>query len=119
MRWTRPIRQLRSGVCIGIFPEGTRSLGRGLRARSGAGRLALAVPEATIVCCRVVGHNRCGAIAATSARQRRILPARRRATARGETAAQVSERLLAEIRAGAPRSVPGRRRTQQKYRAAL
>ena len=31
---------LRSGVCIGVFPEGTRSLGRELRAHSGAGRLA-------------------------------------------------------------------------------
>ena len=43
------------GVCIGIFPEGTRSLGRELRARSGAGRLALAVPEAKVVLCRVRG----------------------------------------------------------------
>ena len=38
------IEQLRAGACIGIFPEGTVSRGRTLRSRSGAGRLALAVP---------------------------------------------------------------------------
>ncbi len=37
------------GACIGIYPEGTRSLGRALRARSGIGYLARAVPEATII----------------------------------------------------------------------
>ncbi|MFN2517568.1 MAG: lysophospholipid acyltransferase family protein, partial [Jatrophihabitantaceae bacterium] len=51
------VRELGAGACVGIFPEGTRSLGRDLRARSGAGRLALAVPEATIVCARVTGST--------------------------------------------------------------
>jgi 1-acyl-sn-glycerol-3-phosphate acyltransferase len=46
---------LKDGGCIGVFPEGTRSLGRELRARSGAGRLVLAVPGTTIVCARVTG----------------------------------------------------------------
>ncbi|HWS35740.1 MAG TPA: lysophospholipid acyltransferase family protein [Actinoplanes sp.] len=46
---------LASGGCLGIFPEGTRSLGRQLRARSGVGRLAQAVPEARIVCAAVSG----------------------------------------------------------------
>jgi 1-acyl-sn-glycerol-3-phosphate acyltransferase len=45
----RAMTELRSGACVGIFPEGTRSLGRKLRARSGLGRLAAAVPEATVV----------------------------------------------------------------------
>jgi len=51
------IRQLRSGVCIGVFPEGTRSLGRELRARSGVGRLAQLVPEAVVVCVRTNGST--------------------------------------------------------------
>ena len=51
----RAIEELRDGRCIGVFPEGTRSLGRELRARSGFGRLADAVPEAQIVCCTVEG----------------------------------------------------------------
>src|SRR6202000_2762729 len=45
----RAIEELRKGSCIGIYPEGTRSLGRALRARSGIGHLARAVPEATIL----------------------------------------------------------------------
>src|SRR5947199_4041994 len=45
----RAIEELRRGACIGIYPEGTRSLGRVLRARSGIGYLARAVPEARIV----------------------------------------------------------------------
>jgi hypothetical protein len=49
------IGRLRSGACIGVFPEGTRSAGRALRARSGAGRLALAVPDAAIVCAAAAG----------------------------------------------------------------
>lgn len=49
------IQRLRDGACIGVFPEGTRSRGRELRARSGLGRLAQAVPEAEIVCCSVAG----------------------------------------------------------------
>src|SRR5438067_10382378 len=45
----RAIEELRKGACIGIYPEGTRSLGRALRARSGIGYLAQAVPEAAII----------------------------------------------------------------------
>ena len=45
----RAIEELRKGACIGIYPKGTRSLGRALRARSGVGYLARAVPEATII----------------------------------------------------------------------
>src|ERR1700729_389873 len=36
----RAIEELRNGACIGIYPEGTRSLGRALRARSGVGYMA-------------------------------------------------------------------------------
>ncbi len=113
------IRQLRSGVCIGIFPEGTRSLGRNLRARSGVGRLALAVPEATIVCCRVVGTTDVVRVPHRPRIRVEFFPPAGGPPRPDENAAQFSERLLAEIRAGAPRSVPGRRRTERKYRARL
>lgn len=49
------IARLRAGACIGVFPEGTRSRGRELRARSGVSRLAAAVPEAQVVGCSVTG----------------------------------------------------------------
>src|SRR6516165_9938776 len=45
----RAIEELRNGACIGIYLEGTRSLGRVLRARSGVGYLARAVPDARII----------------------------------------------------------------------
>jgi 1-acyl-sn-glycerol-3-phosphate acyltransferase len=110
---------LEAGVCIGVFPEGTRSLGRPLRARSGAGRLALAVPEAELVCVRVVG--------ATDVVR---FPHRPRITVEffrpaggplrpGESPADLMQRLLEEIRSGAPGTVPGRRRKAAKYRAEL
>ncbi len=46
---SRAVEELRAGACIGVFPEGTRSRGEVLRARSGVGRLALEVPEAKLV----------------------------------------------------------------------
>jgi 1-acyl-sn-glycerol-3-phosphate acyltransferase len=98
----RAISELRAGACIGVFPEGTRSLGRELRARSGFGRLAAAVPEAQVVCCTVVGTTDI-----TSP------PKRPRVTIRfftpaggglldGESPGELSARLVAEIRAQAP-----------------
>ena len=51
----RAVEELRRGACIGVFPEGTRSRGKVLRARSGVGRLALEVPEAKLVCVAIEG----------------------------------------------------------------
>ncbi len=106
----RAIAELRGGACIGVFPEGTRSGGRELRARSGFGRLAEAVPEAEIVCC---------AVAETVDLVR--FPTRPRLRARffrpsggglgpGETATELTVRVLAEIRASAQPVPYGRRR---------
>jgi 1-acyl-sn-glycerol-3-phosphate acyltransferase len=49
------IDALREGSCVGVFPEGTRSRGKVLRARSGVGRLVLEVPEAHVSCVAVSG----------------------------------------------------------------
>jgi 1-acyl-sn-glycerol-3-phosphate acyltransferase len=98
----RAIEELRAGACIGVFPEGTRSLGRKLRARSGFGRLAAAVPEAQVVCCTVVGTTD---IARFPRRPRiavRFFVPADGGLGNGETPGELSVRLLAEIRAEAP-----------------
>jgi len=105
----RAIEALRAGACIGVFPEGTRSLGTQLRARSGIGRLAEAVPEAAIVLAAVTGTT-------DFAR----FPKRPRVRVRfsrpaggdyrlGEEYGAFGARLLEEIRAGAPVVAAGRR----------
>ncbi len=107
----RAIEELRKGACIGIYPEGTRSLGRALRARGGVGYLAQAVPQATIV-----GAACTGTVAITRfPRQRpRVLVEffafDRPAIAPEESPQQYSTRLLAQIRQRAPIEVAGRRR---------
>jgi 1-acyl-sn-glycerol-3-phosphate acyltransferase len=107
----RAIAELRAGRCIGVFPEGTRSLGRTLRARSGFGRLADAVPEAQIVCCTVQGTVDIPKFPKSRphVRVRFFAPAEggRRP---GESAKELSDRLLAEIRSYAPIAQAGRRR---------
>jgi 1-acyl-sn-glycerol-3-phosphate acyltransferase len=115
----RAIEELRAGACIGIFPEGTRSLGRELRPRSGFGRLAEAVPEAHVACCRVTGtvdiprfpRNRPHvAVEFFTPAGGGLQP--------GESAIDLRRRLVAEIRTGAPRDIAGRGRKKQRARAA-
>jgi 1-acyl-sn-glycerol-3-phosphate acyltransferase len=111
------IRELQRGACIGVFPEGTISRGTLLRARSGAGRLALAVPEAQIVCVAVTGTVD---IVRVPKRPRIhvefFTPAGGQARP-WESASDLIVRVMAEIRARAPVVIPGRRRTATKYRA--
>jgi 1-acyl-sn-glycerol-3-phosphate acyltransferase len=104
------IAELASGACIGIFPEGTRSLGRELRARSGVGRLLVAVPDARIVCCRVQGTTDVVRLPHRPAICVDFFPPAGGQLQPGETAAEVSARLLAEVRDGSPPAAPGRRR---------
>ena len=94
------VQCLSAGGCLGIFPEGSRSQGRQLRARSGVGRLAQAVPQARIVCAAVSGT-------VDIAR----FPRRPRLTVTffeptpsspGESAQDLAARLTAELRAVAP-----------------
>jgi 1-acyl-sn-glycerol-3-phosphate acyltransferase len=113
------VRELRAGACIGVFPEATRSLGRELRPRSGAGRLALSVPEARIVCVRVTGTTDVVRLPKRpSVTVGFFAPAGGQAKP-GESAKDLMARLLVELRQGAPRAIPGRARTAAKHRAQL
>jgi 1-acyl-sn-glycerol-3-phosphate acyltransferase len=110
------IEQLRSGACIGVFPEGTRSLGRELRARTGVGRLAQAVPEAAVVCVRTNGSVDVVRLPKRPAITVDFYRPAGGPLQPGETAAEFAQRLLAELREGAPREIPGRKKTAAKFR---
>lgn len=105
----RAIAELRAGSCIGVFPEGTRSLGRTLRARSGFGRLALAVPEAEIVCVSVQGTVDIPRFPHRPRISVRFFPPSGGAAQAREDATALSARLLDEIRGHAPIARAGRR----------
>jgi 1-acyl-sn-glycerol-3-phosphate acyltransferase len=99
----RAVEELRGGACIGVFPEGTRSLGRELRARSGFGRLAQLVPEAEVVCCTVTGTVDIPRFPSPRPQVRvRFFRPEGGGLQPGESAVELSARLLEEIRAGAP-----------------
>ncbi|HVX34007.1 MAG TPA: lysophospholipid acyltransferase family protein [Solirubrobacterales bacterium] len=104
------IEALRGGSCVGVFPEGTRSRGKVMRARSGVGRLALEVPEAHVSCVAVTGTADL-----TGFPRRPHLKVHFFDPAGGqprpdEDPAAISARLLAEIRAIAPPAISYRKR---------
>jgi 1-acyl-sn-glycerol-3-phosphate acyltransferase len=105
----RAIEALRAGACIGVFPEGTRSLGRELRARSGIGHLAAAVPATKIVLVEISGTTD---FVRFPKRPRVIvrfsLPAEGDYRL-GEDHGAFAARLLDQLRAAVPRTVAGRR----------
>src|SRR5438270_3356736 len=107
----RAIEELRGGACIGIYPEGTRSLGRVLRARSGIGYLARAVPEATII---GVACNGTTAISWFPRERPHVrvefFEFERPAIGPDESPQEYSTRLLAQLRQRAPIEVAGRKR---------
>jgi len=104
----RAVAELGSGACLGIFPEGTRSRGRDLRARSGLGRLAEAVPEACILCCSVVGTTDIARFPKRPRVRVRFFPPTGGGLRSGESAGELTTRLLAEIRADVPVVAAGR-----------
>jgi 1-acyl-sn-glycerol-3-phosphate acyltransferase len=96
------VERLRAGECVGLFPEGMISRGRTLPVRSGAGRLALEVPEAVIVCAAITGSV---GMARFPHRPRLRVEFFRPASGpprAGESAAELTARLVAEIRAISP-----------------
>ena len=105
----RAIEELRGGACIGIFPEGTRSRGRELRARSGLGRLVDAVPDAVIVCCSTTGTTDVPRFPTRPRIRIRFFPPAEGGRREGEEGTALAARLLAEIRAEAPIVAAGRR----------
>lgn len=94
------IARLREGACIGVFPEGTVSKGKPHRVRSGAGFLAGAVPDTTLVGVAVSGSVDIARFPHRPRLRVEVLPpavAGDTRTARAEVA-----RLMAEVRGIAP-----------------
>lgn len=105
----RAIEELRRGACIGVFPEGTRSRGKVLRARSGVGRLALEVPEARLVCVAVEGTTGFTRFPRRPRVRTRFFEPAGGQVQPGEQPAEIATRLLAEIRALVSPAGPGRK----------
>ena len=107
----KAVEALRSGSCIGVFPEGTRSRGRAMRARSGVGRLALEVPEAHVSCVAITGTaDLTGFPRRPKIKVRFFDPVGGQPRA-DEDPGDLSARLLAEIRAIAPPALSYRKRS--------
>ena len=106
----KAIETLRAGACIGVFPEGTRSRGKVLRARSGIGRLALEVPEAHVTLVAIEGTaDLTGFPRRPRVRVRFFDPAGGQPRP-DEDPGELSARLLAEIRDQVPPSLSNRKR---------
>lgn len=106
----RAIEELRRGSCIGVFPEGTRSRGKVLRARSGVGRLALEVPEARLVCVAIEGTSDLTGFPRRPRLRTRFFEPRDGQARPGEDPGELAARLLAEIRELVPPSLSARKR---------
>jgi len=100
------IEQLRAGACVGVFPEGTISRGATLRAHSGAGRLAVAIPDTQVVCGVLTGSVD---IARFPKRPRLRVEYFELQLDREETPLALTRRALAAIRAKAPPVAASRR----------
>jgi len=94
--------RLAAGECLGVFPEATVSLGRTMRARSGAGRLALAVPQARIVCAAATGVVDVAKFPTRPRIRVRFFEPESGQRVDGESAAELSKRVNDEIRRLAP-----------------
>src|SRR4051812_1776958 len=104
------VERLRQGACIGIFLEGTRSLGRTLRARSGYLRLAERVPEAELVSVTVTGTTDLPRFP----NPRPHVKVRFFRPAHGTRDENLTRRMLEEIRSEAPISATGRTPERQR-----
>lgn len=112
------IEALRAGVCIGVFPEGTRSKGQILRARSGVGRLALEVPEAHVSLVAIEGTTDLTGFPRRPRIRIRFFDPVGGQPRPGEDPAELSARLLAEVRELVPPSLSYRKRPKRTTAAA-
>jgi 1-acyl-sn-glycerol-3-phosphate acyltransferase len=104
------IEGLREGSCVGVFPEGTRSKGKVMRARSGVGRLALEVPEAHVSCVAISGTADLTGFPRRPKIKVRFFDPAGGQPRPDEDPGELSARLLAEIRAIAPPALSYRKR---------
>jgi 1-acyl-sn-glycerol-3-phosphate acyltransferase len=107
----KAIEILRAGACLGVFPEGTRSRGTVLRARSGVGRLALEVPEAHVSLVAVEGTSDLTGFPRRPRLRVRFFDPAGGQPRPDEDPGELSARLLAEVRALVPPSISYRKRT--------
>jgi 1-acyl-sn-glycerol-3-phosphate acyltransferase len=110
---SRAIETLRAGACIGVFPEGTRSRGKVLRARSGIARLALEVPEAHVSLAAIEGTSDLTGFPRRPRIRLRFFDPAGGQPRPDEEPAELSARLLAELRALVPPSISYRKRSRQ------
>ena len=108
---SRAIEELRRGACIGVFPEGTRSRGKVLRARSGIGRLALEVPEAKLVCVAIEGTSDLTGFPRRPRLRVRFFEPRGGQARPDEEPGEIAVRLMEEIRELVPPSISYRKRS--------
>jgi 1-acyl-sn-glycerol-3-phosphate acyltransferase len=104
------VTALREGSCVGVFPEGTRSKGKVMRARSGVGRLALDVPEAHVTCVAVTGTADLTGFPKRPRIKVHFFDPEGGQPQADEDPGELSARLLAEIRALAPPALSYRKR---------
>ncbi len=108
----KAIEILRAGACIGVFPEGTRSKGKVLRARSGIGRLALEVPEAHVTLVGIEGTSDLTGFPRRPRLRIRFFDPAGGQPRPDEDPGDLSARLLAEIRDQIPPSISYRKRAK-------
>jgi 1-acyl-sn-glycerol-3-phosphate acyltransferase len=111
----RAVEELQKGAMIGIYPEGTRSLGRQLRARSGLGRLLERAPaNTTVVLAACTGTTDIPKFPFKRPRVKvAFFPPAGGGLQPGESAAEFSVRILAELRERAPIEIAGRKRARR------
>jgi 1-acyl-sn-glycerol-3-phosphate acyltransferase len=108
----KAIETLRAGACIGVFPEGTRSKGKVLRARSGIGRLALEVPEAHVTLVAIDGTTELTGFPRRPHLHLRFFDPVSGQPRPGEDPGALSARLLSEIRELVPPKLSYRKRAK-------